>query len=116
MSEWGTTIVAGRVGEEEPLRRPLFEDSSSEELDVVAEISELSLQELKLCLKEPLSLFTATRKAWVRYGVIKFNELERREQLVKLLEKVDSWPCDQSGGLFCGLLPWEASSKYAKSS
>ena len=56
MSEWGTTILAERVGEEEPLRRPVFEDSSSgSSLDVLdVDVWELSPQEVKLCLKEQL--------------------------------------------------------------
>jgi len=80
MTEWGSNIIAERVGEEEPLRRPDFEESESEEENnVLTDISELSVQEVKLCLKE--------------YGVTKFNDLERREQLVELLEKVeDSLP------------------------
>lgn len=80
MSEWGSNIVAERVGEEEPLRRPNFEESESEEEDnILTDISELSAQEVKLCLKE--------------YGVTKFNDVETREQLVAMLEKVeDSLP------------------------
>lgn len=80
MTEWGSDIIAERVGEEEPLRRPSFDEETEEEEDVVlTDISELSAQEVKLCLKE--------------YGVTKIHDLERREQLVELLEKVeDSLP------------------------
>eukprot|EP00913_Durusdinium_trenchii_P033529 g31389.t1 len=46
MTEWGSDIIAERVGEEEPLRRPSFDEETEEEEDVVlTDISELSAQE-----------------------------------------------------------------------
>lgn len=40
-----------------------------------------------LCFGAMLNVVCKT----LRYGVTKFNDLERREQLVELLEKVESW-------------------------
>ena len=84
----------------------LAQESESEEEDnILTDISELSAQEVKLCLKERLGLgfqidillVVWHRLFWegsaliFRYGVTKFNDVETREQLVAMLEKVDTW-------------------------
>ncbi|CAJ1436830.1 unnamed protein product [Effrenium voratum] len=74
MTEWGSDIIAERVGEEEPRRRPVFEESEEEE-GPVEPAAELSAPEVKQCLKG--------------YGVTKFDH-ESKEELVELLAKVEA--------------------------
>ncbi|CAE7682193.1 unnamed protein product [Symbiodinium sp. CCMP2456] len=76
MGEWGSNIVAERESEEQPRRRPVFEAPAPEESLPLGPAASMGTAEVKLALKG--------------YGVTKLERYESREQLVDLLETVES--------------------------